>query len=75
MADHVAEMEKVCDEDEDTAKELIAKTADGVTLDEIMMRHPAKVTAEDRLVLVQIQRRERARFAFKESKPKQRKGT
>lgn len=72
MTDHVADMEKAI-EDEETAKELMAKAADGVTLDDIMLRHPSKISPEDRLVLVQIQRRERARFALKESKPKGRK--
>lgn len=72
--DHVAEMEKVCDEEQtETAKELIAKTADAVTLDEFMLRHPSKLGLEERLQLVEIQRRDRARFALGEGKRKGRK--
>lgn len=74
MIDHAIEMQKVCDEEEETAKELIAKTKDGVTLDEYMLRQGGRLSAAERLELVQIQWRDRARFALGEGKRK-RKGT
>lgn len=71
MTDHVAEMEAVVEEE--TAKELIAKTKDGVTLDEYMLRQGGRLTPAERLELVAIQRRDRARFALGEGKRKGRK--
>lgn len=84
MSDHAQAMEEVVEAaveqplvpgpDEETAKELIAKTADGVTLDTYMLRQGGRLSPEERLELVQIQRRDRARFALGEGKRK-RKGT
>lgn len=55
----------------DDAAEIMAQMKDNVTLDEFMQRNPKTITREERLQLIEIERRNRARFQTKERAKKE----
>lgn len=59
--------------DEETAKELLLKAQDHTTLDEFMARHPKHHSEAHYVAMIEVQRRDRARFMVEDGERKQKR--